>query len=157
MRENYQMYRRMMLSRFRDYFQWNPWTTSGVPLSWPGWARLAGRKAIGADRRAARLLARLGTARSSKWDFHDYANWLRAEPAVTFFRDLLTSRDSLYQDYVPRQIVMEALARHQTGRDNSKRLGRYLTFEIWLRQLFTDEFRPHPQARGESSRHSRRS
>jgi asparagine synthase (glutamine-hydrolysing) len=157
MRENYQMYRRMMLSRFRDYFQWNPWTTSGVPLSWPGWARLAGRKAIGADRRAARLLAPLGTARSSKWDFHDYPNWLRAEPAVTFFRDLLTSRDSLYQDYVPRRIVVEALARRKAGLDNSKQLGRYVTLEIWLRQLFMDEFRPHLQARGEGSRHARRS
>ena len=93
-----------------------------------------------ADRVARRVGAKkLRRARND--NFHDYATWLRQEPARTALNAVLTNPSSIYPEYIDRKNVVEDWRTHQSGGDRSRRIFQYLTFEIWLQQVFNGKFR----------------
>lgn len=135
------LYHKMLLLTFPEYFRDIPWQSTGAPITWP---RRDGRRSSLLGEKRERLFEvldyyglRLRPARS----YADYAGWLRREPARSFCNALLQDSSALYAGYVPRERAAAVLASHTKGRDRAEELGRFMTFEIWLRQVFTGEYR----------------
>jgi hypothetical protein len=47
----------------------------------------------------------------------------------------LASSDALSHEYLGAEVVRDVWRDHLSGSDRSELLGRYLTFELWLRML----------------------
>lgn len=134
------IYNKMLLRYFPEYFRTIPWQRTGVPISWPRGVvqlRVMGNRLMNRLRHTAgRLVPGSGSAA-----FADYTAWLRSEPARPWVSALLENREAFYLDYVQRGDVLAQWRAHLRGRDCTKMIGRYLTFEIWLQQVFANRFR----------------
>ncbi|CCF84306.1 asparagine synthase-related protein [Nitrolancea hollandica] len=135
------IYNRMLLQTFPNYFRSIPWSETGVPISWPGRLADATRFARRVKGRLTLEAARIGLSLASSSSYTDYPNWIRQEPARSFFRNLLLNRSPLYADYIPRTEVLQAWTRHMKGGNYASKLCRYLTLEIWLQQIFESKYR----------------
>ncbi|HEU4593786.1 MAG TPA: asparagine synthase-related protein [Pyrinomonadaceae bacterium] len=145
------LYRMMLLRTFPEFFERIPWQKTGQPISWPSpdEAR-ASRKSLSELKDV--LLHKLswyGLASPPARGYADYPNWMRQEPARSLMKELLLGASALYPEFVPRERVEGALAKHFGGRDRSEFLGRVLTLEVWLRQVFEGELRAAPCERAE--------
>ena len=115
---NNRLYRQMLLQTFSEYFKNIPYQATGFPISHSSWTV-----------KILRGLARLRNRPSHT--FADYANWLRQSPGKNLCDHLLynTSETSkLWQ-------------RHLAGEDHTIILGRYLTYQLYLLQLFDSKYR----------------
>ena len=115
---NNRLYRQMLLQTFPEYFKNIPYQATGFPISYSPWTI-----------KILRGLARLRNRPSHT--FADYANWLRQSPGKNLGDHLLynTSETSkLWQ-------------RHLAGEDHTVILGRYLTYQLYLLQLFDSKYR----------------
>ena len=121
-----QLYRKMLLHTFPAFYRKIPWQSTGVPLTWPAWAV-----------RAARLGRRLKPGRA----FTDYPGWLRQEPARSLCREILCNPAALYPEYLPESQVHRTREEHLDGADRAALLCRYLSFEVFLQQVFTGHWR----------------
>lgn len=148
LKEGNALYRMMLLRTFPEFFESIPWQKTGVPITWPR-PNEGRRKTFAELKEQLRYkLSWLGVAAAPARGYADYASWMRQEPARSVFRELLTGRDALYPEYLPRERVEGDLEKHFGGRDRSEFLCRALTFEVWLRQVFLGEYRG---ARAESA------
>jgi len=131
------LYRAMLLRTFPLYFRTIPWANTGLAISLP---RGSGR----ALKTWRALRARLsGAAVPGKpAGYADYAAWLRAEPARSFIEQTVLDPAALHRRYDPQGRVERLWAAHQAGADRSRELGRYVTAEVRLRQIFEGTFRP---------------
>ena len=126
------LYNRMLLRTFPNYFKTIPWRDTGVPIRWPrglAWAAIQSRKV------KARLI------RSGLGEAVDYPMWLRQDPARSFSNSLLRSSKAIYPDYISRKRVEADWDSHLNGVDHADAVCRYLTFEIWLQQVFEGRHR----------------
>ena len=123
------LYRKMLLGTFPQFYRSIPWQATGVPIAWPTWAG-----------RALRAARRIG--RRSNPSFVDYYNWIRQEPARSLIGEILHNPTALYPEYLPREEVRRAWEEHGEQGDRSAALGRYLTFEVLLQQVFEGKWRP---------------
>jgi asparagine synthase (glutamine-hydrolysing) len=87
-------------------------------------------------------LKRYGIKLRENSHYTDYDDWLRQEPGRSIFSALLFDREALYPEYVDRQEVVRLWKEQLAGVDWADELCRYVTFELWLRQVFRNEFRP---------------
>lgn len=142
MRYKNHIYNKMLLRSFPEYFKNIPWLTTGVPISWPDWAVTANKIPRKTKSVTMRMLNNAGFNMTNTASFTDYPRWIRIDPARSFFEEMLAGRQTLYPQYLDEKKVRSELEAHMNGRDFSKSLCRYLTIEIWLRQLFEKEFRP---------------
>jgi asparagine synthase (glutamine-hydrolysing) len=132
------IYNKMLLKYFPEYFTHIPWQKTGYPISLPyALVRLMNMGKSGLK------LAKKTLFRSSdeNRNYSDYAGWIRAEPAKSFFTGVLSSPQALYPGYIPRERVLRELENHFLGEDCSINLCRYLTFEIWLQQVYNRRYR----------------
>lgn len=136
------IYNKMLLRSFPEYFDKIPWQKTGVPISRPEWALKATRLSGRARNLLIRWANHAGLGLTSSASFTDYPRWIRLEPSRSFFEKTLTSPDALYPQYLDEKRVRSELGAHMNGQDFSKNLCRYLTVEIWLRQVFEKELRP---------------
>ena len=118
---NNRLYKRMLLQTFPNYFKNIPWQATGFPISYPSWA-------IKPLRRVARLRSRVS--------FADYANWLRQPPGKNLGDHLLGDARG----------IADLWHRHLAGEDHTAILGRHLTLELYLRQLFNGKYRTVEEA-----------
>lgn len=136
------IYRKMLLRKFPTYFKSIPWQKTGVPIGYPD----KFTKLIQYERRVRRKLSVLtGGMMANPYksnSFADYDQWIRNDPARSFFGKLLDSPDALYQAYLPKETVKSCWDRHLAGMNNSQALCRYATLEIWLQQVFEGRLRP---------------
>jgi asparagine synthase (glutamine-hydrolysing) len=136
------IYRKMLLGRFPDYYKSIPWQKTGVPIGYSD--KLA--KLVHYGKRVRRKLSVLTEGLiANPYSSQGYANydeWIRNEPARSFFGKLLSNPDALYPAYLPREAVKSCWDSHLAGTNNSQALCRYATFEIWLQQVFEKKFRP---------------
>ena len=136
------IYHRMLLRFFPEYFRWLPWQATGVPISWPpraaGFARRVIRRV---DLAARNIERRSGLQAPFKRQFVDYAAWLRREPARGVIESVLLNPARRSRAYTDAG-VEDLWRRHLSGENHAGVLGRHLTFEVWLRQLFDGELRP---------------
>ncbi len=133
------IYKITLLRTFPDYFRSIPWAKTSEAIGWSQPRRRFSRL----SRRAIRILGRYtGLNVGRRTGFSDYASWIRDDPARGIFRDYLCNRNALYTGYLPGDHVREQLDRHLDGQDLTVSVCRYLTFEIWLQQLFKKNHRP---------------
>ena len=145
--KNSRLYHKMLLVAFPDFFRDIPWQSTGAPISRPP-SEAAGRAFFGGKKeRLLEVLDYYGLYRHPTRRFADYADWIRKGPARSFFGALLESPSALYAEYLPREQVRAVWASHLKGRDRSDELCRFLTFEVWLRQVFNGEYRSASEAR----------
>lgn len=76
-------------------------------------------------------------------NYEDYASWMRGKSSRLFMEEVLSSPSALYGNYLSRERVEHDVAQHMRGEDRSESIGRILTFEIWLQQVFEGRFRPN--------------
>jgi asparagine synthase (glutamine-hydrolysing) len=139
------LYKKMLLRAFPAYYRTIPYHNIGIPISWPDPANLVSG-AVCLVRRAKNKVLKeamglVGATFSYPNWYTDYENWIRREPARSFFDKLLTSPSALYGEYIPPQRVRELWRRHLTGEDHAEVLCRYLTLELWLQQVYEGQYR----------------
>lgn len=136
------IYKKMLLRHYSKYFDAIPWQKTGIPINWPE----SVEKGIAVYRKmmnyinwyAYRAGIRLPTSRN----YASYAEWIRKDPAITIFRDILFSKTAIYPDYVDRDTVYRNWERHmKRSAELSSLLCLYVTFEIWLQQIFNAKYR----------------
>ena len=115
---NNRLYRKMLLETFPEYFKDIPYQATGFPISHSSWT--------------VKILRRLtGLRNPTSQTFADYANWLRQSPGKNLGDHFLynTSETSkLWQ-------------RHLAGEDHTIVLSRYVTYQLYLLQLFDGKYR----------------
>lgn len=141
-RKDYRLCKKMLLGAYPKYFERIPWQATGLPISKKGLLAKAVLLARKAKNRVLWDLGGAATRRLYTYDFALYALWLREEPARSFVAHTLGNPAALYQAFIPAKTVRQAWERHLGGADCSKELFRYLTFEIWLQQVFEGKHRP---------------
>ncbi len=141
-RANGRLYRRMLLRAFPEYYRRIPWASIGVPISWPRGVRRIGKTYHRRDRRGDGTMRAFGLPGRYYVRYADYAAWLRLPPARGFIESLLRAPDALYPEYTSRSDVLRLWDEHLAGADRAVEVGRRLTLEIWLQQVFAERLRP---------------
>jgi len=141
LRANGRIYHMMLLTTFPEFFRSIPWESTGVPISWPSLITRGIALSRGIKQRFLQELGRIGLPTKDPHSIADYTKWIRGEPARSFFQKLLNNPTALYLEYISRQRVLGDWERHLGGGNRADRLCRYLTFEIWLQQVFEGRYR----------------
>ncbi|MBN1577150.1 MAG: hypothetical protein JW913_11395 [Chitinispirillaceae bacterium] len=131
-RRNSFIYHQMLLLTFPRFYQSIPWQRTGIPISRNGpidKAFLMAKKCVG--RLASKFPVRLRAG-----GYTDYPSWIRRSPALEFFTELLTRKNALIFDFVDPAFIRRDFDRHLHGFNCDERIGRYGTFELWLRRLY---------------------
>lgn len=140
-RRHSRLYIRMLLRDHPDLFRRVPWQKTGLPISWPEPLHRGGayaRKGMGAVRNRLR---RVGVRLPDRIRYTDYPDWIRAQPARAFFEALLSDPHARILEHVPRARIMDDLSAHIAGANRAPILCRYLTVELWLRQVEDPQWR----------------
>jgi asparagine synthase (glutamine-hydrolysing) len=135
------IYNKMLLAKYREFFDSIPWQKTGVPISR---GRIISKTSYFLSRiknKAIQQMNRFGINYDNPNEYTDYANWLRNEPARGFLNEVLLNKNALYTEFIPKDQVMKDLDNHLNGRNSEVKLCRYLTFEIWLQQVFEGKYR----------------
>ncbi len=115
---NNRLYRQMLLETFPEYFRNIPYQATGFPISHSSWT--------------VKILRRLTGLRSrTPHTFADYANWLRQSPGKNLCDHLLYNTSN----------TSKLWQRHLAGEDHTIILGRYMTYQLYLIQLFDGKYR----------------
>jgi len=142
LRRKSHIYKKMLLLTFPEYFAEIPWQKTGVPInsSKQGLALMTTkRRAVDILRRVSR---RIGFAFRDRKGYTDYPEWIRCEPARSFFERLLLSKNALYRNYILEENVRACVRLHMSGKENrASQLCEMLTFELWLQQVFSGKYR----------------
>ncbi len=143
LRKNSYIYNKMLLKFFPDYYEAIPWHKTGISINWhPSIVKLI--KSIKQLKRGLlhRICERVGIQYLSSYYYCDYSNWIRNEPARNIFRSFLLDKDALYTQYLPVDKVRKQIELHLNYEKNyAMELCRYLTFEIWLKQVYERQLR----------------
>jgi asparagine synthase (glutamine-hydrolysing) len=127
------LYKHMLLSTFPDYFNTIPYQATGYPISWSNWA-IKGAKAL-----------KKWQQKTPEKSFASYADWLRESPARSFFETHLCDPKALMFDYCSSAPVLSLWQAHLQGENHAEMLGRYLTLELYLQQLYKQKYRTMPE------------
>ena len=128
-KQNNNLYRLMLLKTFPTYFQEIPWAKTGKPISWSKWAI-----------QSAKLLSKLKN-KDHPTPFTDYPNWLREESAQKIIHTLVQTRTARFGHITSPETFAQKWAEHLSGQDHSEIICRYLTLELYLRQVFDKQYR----------------
>jgi len=142
LRQGSYIYNKMLLSAFPEYYNTIPWQQTGCPISYPD--QLV--KLITFKNRIINKLKReskrFGFNFTDLNNYTDYPNWLRQEPARSFFENILYSKNAIYSEYVDKTKVQKYLSDHMQNKANyHNELCTALTFELWLQQVFEGKYR----------------
>ncbi|MCB0171421.1 MAG: hypothetical protein KDJ52_14305 [Anaerolineae bacterium] len=136
------LYNKMLLKFFPDYFEKIPWQKTGVPISWSDSAQKVFQLSRKVKRKFLRAMKPFGYNHNSKTSYTNYPLWIRQEPARTFFKETLISNSAaIYPNYISKEHVQGDWKDHLNGENHADSLCRYLTFEIWLQQVFNGNYR----------------
>jgi len=72
----------------------------------------------------------------------DSAAWLRVAPAPAQFEEIALPPAAPHRGFDASPRIDKPWAAHVAGADNDSALGRYLTVDLRLRQIFEGTFRP---------------
>jgi len=132
-KQNSTLYRQMLLHTFPAYFRDIPWARTGKPITWSKWAL-----------RSAKLLQKL-QKKSQKNQFTNYPSWLREPNTQTVINTLLNTPTAQFSTITSPDTFKQLWADHLSGQDHSDQIGRYLTLELYLRQVFNNRYRTHEE------------
>ncbi len=131
------IYKKMLLNIFPEYFNNIPWQKTGYAISLPNLSTFITR----AKNKILRKMKWLGLKLQNTSDYTDYPNWIRQEPVKSFFERVIQNPNSLYGEYISMDKVKNDLSCHFKGEDKAEILCLYLSFEIWLQQVFKGKYR----------------
>ena len=132
------IYKKMLLATFSNYYKNIPWQKTCYPINCPDLIAKAGRFSVKVKNRISKYF---GLELADFRNYTDYPHWIRQEPGKSFFEKILRNSKALYQEYISREKVEKDLDSHLQGNDRADILCRYLTFEIWLQQVFEGNYR----------------
>ncbi len=142
MRKKSYIYNKMLLHKYPEYFQSIPWQNTGYAIGSSTYKKFTIRFLNSFKRQYRnRLSIMTGVEYNNPNRYTDYPRWIRQEPAISFFKEVLKSSLSLYPEFIDKTKVLSELEQHISGSDFSDNLCRYLTFEIWLQQVFSARYR----------------
>ena len=141
LRRNAYIYHKMLVNTFPEYFRTIPWEAIGIPISWPSHIVRGIQFSQRVKYRLLRELSRVGFWEKDPHRYADYSRWIRQEPVRSFIDALLRDPGALYREYISRDQVLNDWERHLNGRNRADQLCRYLTFEVWLQQVFEGKYR----------------
>jgi asparagine synthase (glutamine-hydrolysing) len=136
------LYRTMLLDNYPLLFAGIPWAKTGMSLKRSPIVSSVSTLARRLGSKTVRELPRFGLSLSDPFNYTDYATWLRAEPSRSLAKEILNNPAGLYREFVSADQVGRAVDNHMRGEDCADELGRYLTLEVWLQQVFRSRFRP---------------
>ncbi len=139
--EDYKVFRKALIRSLPKFFKTIPWQKSGVPISYPPGITFAAKKLLGARRRIGKLAERVGVKLKSLHQFDDYPTWIRQSPARALFERVLLSPSAHYGEFISALAVRRSWDEHMRGLDRTEELCRALTFELWLQQVFEQNYR----------------
>ena len=128
-KQNNKLYHAMLLHAFSPYFHTIPWAKTGKPITWSKWSI-----------RTAKLVQKI-QKRAVKLNYTNYPQWLREDPAKTLIDTHLNTPQARFAQYVSPEPFAKRWQAHLSGEDHSDVIGRYLTFEHYLRQVFDKSYR----------------
>ena len=144
------LYQKMLLDRFPQFYRSIPWQTTGEPIGASNLTRTLGKisqKAIGkvdvAFNKAGvpiQLSHRSKKVNPNK-EFANPAHWMRQEPTRAVFDKILNNRAALYPEYLDREQVKQDWKEHLNGRNLADRLSLTISLELWLQQVFEKRYR----------------
>jgi asparagine synthase (glutamine-hydrolysing) len=135
------IFKKMFLKTFPVFYKKIPWQKTGTPISWPDTLVNAFQFPRTVKSELFRVLSRFGFKYNNPKSYTDYPNWIRQDPARSFFESMLTNQKALYTEYIPEERVHNKLIKHLSGENHAEVLCRYLTFELWLQQVFEGKYR----------------
>lgn len=141
MRFQSHIYNLMLLKTFPDFYQRIPWQKTGLPISMSTPVVEAVKLFRRTRKKILRKLESFGIRYDNPLGYTDYPNWLRQEPARSFFDKILNNPSALYPAYISKEQVCNTLTRHQSGENHAEILCQYATFEIWLQQIYENSYR----------------
>jgi asparagine synthase (glutamine-hydrolysing) len=136
------LYRRMLVRSFPEYYRHIAWASLGVPVSWPRGVRRLGRNLYKTSRQGEGHMRAYGLPGVYSSRYTDYVAWLASPPALGFVDALLRAPDALYPEYVARDTTLAHWDQVLAGEDQTTEVGRALTLEIWLQQVYAGRWRP---------------
>jgi asparagine synthase (glutamine-hydrolysing) len=147
-RTNSNIYNRTLLLTFPEFFASIPWQKTGYPIS----AHHQKVAFMSIVKRARNKFYRVfGKYIQYKYNknqsYTDYNLWIKAEPARSYFQEILFNKLAIYPSYIPINKVTSELQGHLNGdADYSDNLCRYLTFELWLQQAYNQQYKQWDQS-----------
>ena len=136
------IYNKMLLNSFPGYYNNIPWQQTGCPISYPDNLVKLIKFKNRVTRKLKRESRRFGSNFRDLHNYTDYYNWLRQEPAKSFFENLLYAKNAIYPAYIDRAKTQRYLRDHMQNKANyQNELCIALTFELWLQQVFEGKYR----------------
>jgi asparagine synthase (glutamine-hydrolysing) len=141
-KRNY-MYERMLLINFPKYYKKIPRQSTGLTIGPPTIKKKILARLMKYKKNTKSFASKFGfKVKIDKKYIADYPNWLRSEEVSSFIKETLDSPDARYADLVPKEDAITLYDKHMAGEDVSVELARYVTLEVWLRQLLDGKYRP---------------
>ena len=141
LRRRSRLYHTMLRRTFPAYYRTIPWQTTGIPIGWPRGSGRVARHLRNVSLKVTGGAPVLGTFTPRPVGYVDYARWMTTTSRASI-EAVLTDPDALYRRHASPEQALELWRRVLGGEDKVKEVGRYLTLEIWLRQVFLGEGRP---------------
>ncbi|MHB8163121.1 MAG: asparagine synthase-related protein [Methanoregula sp.] len=140
-RYNHYIYNKMLLKKFPVFFQTIPWQKTGYPITYSGTSLkiLSYYKIL--SNFIVCFMQKFGFKYGDSREYTNYPEWIRQDPAKQFFISVLLDNNALYSKYISKESVITKLNEHFEGKNHAEDLCGYLTFEIWLQQVFNKKYR----------------
>lgn len=140
LRRKSQLFNKMLLQEFPDFFNSVPWQRTGFTISASITASILKRKFHALINRGISTINYLGIPYDYKKHYHNYPAWIRQ--SQDFIEQFLKSEKAIYPEYIDREQVYADWKAHLNGKDRSEKICAYLTFELFLQQVFEKKYRP---------------
>lgn len=136
------IYKKMLLNEFPEYYYSVPWQKTGCPISYSKWLVEVVKFKRRVVNKFKNEFQRFGFNFKDLNNYIDYPNWIRQEPAKSFFKRILLDEKAIYPEYVDRHKVRGYVKSHMEDKINChNELCLALTFELWLQQIFEGKYR----------------
>ena len=136
MNENYRLkskiYRKMLLHNFPSFFKTIPWQKTGITIDkYPSDYQLFKQK----------IMRRLGLEKkASTSGYANYDEWMREPESAANIKNLLFAKDTFIKKLGLDQECRKIWGQQLDGKNHAELLGRYISLEVWLSQLFTGKY-----------------
>lgn len=123
------LYHKMLLKAFPSYFNQIPWAKTGKPIS-------ASKLSI----RSKKLWQKLKKQKAPS-NFTDYPSWYRVPSNVKWIESMMLGSNTRIKGFATPEKFENIWEEHIKGGDHTEKIGRYLTMEMYSRQVFDPAFR----------------
>ncbi len=141
MKYNWSFYFKVLLKTYPDYFDRIAWSHTGMPISCSGFLAFSIQMQKKVKRKLNQTMCRFGYKHPLGIGICNYPELIKQEPAGRFYQKLLFNPSALYKHYIDEEMVVNDWNQLMNRTDRSDMLCRYLTFEIWLQQVFNNQYK----------------